>query len=198
MNPRQTRQIRAASASAVATFLAAASHTLGGGALPHPLFVVGIAVFLTPVAMLLVGSRPRRLRVALTVAVGQGAFHVLFHALAATGGGRPAGHSHHLDAAALGPVAPLHAEGPAMLFAHAVAAILTTLLLWHGEQLVLTVVRWARAVLPSMPSAPAPAHLPPAVFTDRTPLRRTVARGSISRRGPPAASGGLSTVYLVA
>ncbi|QTV79525.1 hypothetical protein [Microbacterium sp. NIBRBAC000506063] len=196
MTARQLRLLRATSASWLATLLAAMSHTLGGGAPPHPLLVITLAVFLTPVAALLVGPTPHRVRVALSVLVSQGVFHALFHALGTTAGGATAGHAHHVDPVALGPVTQGAATGPAMLAAHAAAALLTTLLLWHGEQLLLAVVRWVRAALRPLPAVPAPAHLTPAGFIDRMPVLRAAALGPVSRRGPPAIPGGPRAVTL--
>ena len=43
MTSRQLRFLRAAAVSAIATLLAAVSHTLAGGAAPHPLLIAAVA-----------------------------------------------------------------------------------------------------------------------------------------------------------
>lgn len=77
MNARQLRLVRAAAVSSVATLLAALSHTLGGGAVPHMLLILAVATLLTPLSALLVGIRESRGRVAIAVFLGQAAFHVV-------------------------------------------------------------------------------------------------------------------------
>ena len=127
MNARQLRLVRAAAVSSVATLLAALSHTLGGGAVPHMLLILAVATLLTPLSALLVGIRESRGRVAIAVFLGQAAFHVVFQRLGSPTGTAPiagGGHAHHLDLSALSSTAPTAAPGTLMLFAHVVAAVL--------------------------------------------------------------------------
>ncbi len=84
MTSRQLRLVRGAAASTAATIIAAVSHTIGGGAAPHPLLIVALSVFLTPVAALLVGRRANIIRLGAAVVLAQTVFHVLFAALGAT------------------------------------------------------------------------------------------------------------------
>jgi hypothetical protein len=191
---RQLRLVRAAAVSSVATLIAAVSHTLGGGAGPHPLLILAVATLLTPLCALLVGARTSRPRVGLAVLLSQAVFHLLFQALGSPTGSaisRSAGHSHHLDLALLGPTASVAVADASMLFAHVVAAALTTLLVWHGESVLRTVARWVQALLlRAALGAPTEHHRPaPLRSVLLSPLDATVSPG-VSRRGPPALSRG--------
>ncbi|MEN0023276.1 hypothetical protein RAC69_11755 [Microbacterium sp. LS_15] len=187
MTTRQLRLLRAASATSVATLLAAVSHTVAGGAAPHPLLILAVAALLVPAAALVVGIRPSLTRLTATVVVSQVVFHSVFQALGApTADAAVLGHAHHLDLASLGPVAAVGAPDALMIAAHVVAAALTTALLWRGEAVVRRVASWmlARLRLAAM-SAPA-AHRSPArpIVTARFVLADAVLR-PLSRRGPP-------------
>ena len=192
MNNRQLRLLRAASASAVATLLAAASHTIAGGAAPHPLLVAAVAILVIPVAALLIGVRASRLRVALTVLFSQAAFHLVFQLLGApTGATAFTGHTHHaglaLDIATLGPVAAASAPDTLMLVGHVAAAVVTTLLVWHGESMVRATARWVHATLRRAVLTVTPAHEDPLALDFSIPLLvDTALSASLSRRGPPA------------
>ncbi|WP_337003559.1 MULTISPECIES: hypothetical protein [unclassified Microbacterium] len=187
MTSRQLRLVRAAAVSAVATLIAAVSHTIGGGAAPHPLLILAVATLLTPLSALLVGARQSRGRVAFAVLGSQALFHLLFQVLGSpTGAASNVGHAHHLDLAALDPVAPVASPGAIMLFAHVVAALLTTLLVWHGESLVRLVARWVETLLRrSVPVAPVEHRRPsPPRATALASLDAAVT-AALSRRGPP-------------
>ncbi|WP_460799530.1 hypothetical protein [Microbacterium sp. GXF0217] len=188
MTFRQLRLLRAAAATSVATTLAAVSHTIGGGMPPHPLLVIALSVLLIPLAAVLIGRRPSATRTALTVLVSQAVFHVLFQVLAGslTDAAVPSGgHAHHV--ATLGPVVAVVAPDAPMLLSHLLAALATTLLLWHGERILRAVADWTRArLLPVIPALPVRTRVrwtPTAlvVTTSLTPLT-TVVR----RRGPPS------------
>lgn len=187
MTSRQLRLVRAAAVSTVATVIAAVSHTLGGGAAPRPLLILAVATVLTPLSALLVGTRRSRGRVAVAVLGSQAAFHLVFQMLGSpTGGSVGAGHTHHLDLAALGPAAPAASPGMLMLIAHIVAALLTTLLVWHGEAVVRLVARWVvallrgtDAVVPTEHRRPSPPH------ATTVPSLDAAVTAAVSRRGPP-------------
>lgn len=193
MTSRQLRLLRGFAASSVATIIAAVSHTIGGGAAPHPLLIAALSVFLTPSAALLVGRRLSLPRLAMTVLLSQSVFHVLFVALNATAAPSAtavtsAGHQHSLMLTPLGEgVAP----DAGMLAAHVIAGILTVALLWRGENLLRAVARWARAILhrhvPQPHTGwPTPASIAPTarVFVS------TVLVGDVTLRGPPVLSRG--------
>lgn len=199
MTSRQLRLVHAAAVSAVATLIAAVSHTIGGGTAPHPLLIAAVAVlFLTPTAVL-IGSRPSRIRVAVAVLTAQGAFHVLFQLLgapSAAGAGTAAaggGHAHHLALAALAAVggAPVAPVDTGMIGAHIAAAVLTTVLLWHAESMVRAVAGWFRALLRR--ASPHPGGVPGRPAALRSLVLPAVDRAvaaAVSRRGPPVLARG--------
>jgi hypothetical protein len=190
---RQLRLLRGASASTVATMIAALSHTFGGGSLPHPLLMLAVSVLLTPVAALLVGTRVRLPGLAAAVTATQVVFHALFEIVGGItpSGLTPGGHQHgaivlNVEPGAAAP--SLLSASPGMLAAHAAATVITVVLLRRGELLVQTVARWVRALLRT--PQPAPSHGERAI---RVPGSRTVARAASRllhdcawRRGPPA------------
>lgn len=187
MTSRQLRLLRAASASAVATTLAAVSHTIAGGPAPHPLLIAAMASFLVPLAAVLIGVRASRARVAATVLVSQTLFHVVFQVLGApTGAAVPTGHRHHLDLSALGAGSSVAAPDAAMLLGHLLAAALTTAALWHGESMVRAVAGWVEARLRRAIALFRPAYEGPALPFVSAPLPvDTALSSSLSRRGPP-------------
>ncbi|MFJ6427577.1 hypothetical protein [Microbacterium maritypicum] len=190
MNARQLRLVRAAAVSSVATLLAALSHTLGGGAVPHMLLILAVATLLTPLSALLVGIRESRGRVAIAVFLGQAAFHVVFQLLGSPAGTAPiagGGHAHHLDLSALSSTAPTAAPGTLMLFAHVVAAVLTTFLVWHGEAVVRVVARWVDALFRrASAGAPAMHRRPPRLRSTTIASFAVAISAAVPRRGPPA------------
>lgn len=192
MSIRQLRLLRGASASTVATMIAALSHTFGGGSLPHPLLMLAVSVLLTPLAALLVGARVRLPGLAAAVTATQVVFHGVFELVGGiTPSGLALGGHHHgtvvIDAAPGVADPSLLNSSPGMLAAHAAAAVLTALLLWRGELLVRTIARWVRALLRR------PQPVPSLGGSTRVPVSRMVPRaatrlldGCAWRRGPPA------------
>lgn len=190
MNARQLRLVRAAAVSSIATLLAGVSHTLGGGSAPHPLLILAVATLVTPLSALLIGARPSRGRVAVTVLLAQAAFHVLFQVLGspvATSSPGALGHVHHLDLALLASAPSASAAGAPMLVAHVVAAILTMLLIWHGEVVVRAVARWVEALLRrSVTTTPTDHRRPPGLRSLDLPVLEVAFAAAVTRRGPPA------------
>lgn len=187
---RQLRLVRGAAASSVATIVAAVSHTLGGGAAPHPLLIVALSVFLTPIAALLVGCRPHILRLSAAVVLSQTVFHVLFTTLNATVTPAVAGTGHQ-HVMTLGPVGEAVSPDAGMLGAHLVAVIVTILLLARGESVARAIACWVRAALGvRMPRLrgdwPSPASAA-GVLHSFVPMFRL---SDVSRRGPPVLSCG--------
>ncbi|MFK3679482.1 hypothetical protein ACI2IP_17305 [Microbacterium sp. NPDC090218] len=189
MNARQLRLVRAAGVSSVATLLAALSHTLGGGAAPHPLLILAVATLLTPLSALLVGVHRSRGRVAAAVFLGQAAFHLLFQALGSPTGTASAGsigHVHAIDLALLAPASSAAAPGVSMLFAHVLAAVVTTFLIWHGEAVVRAVARWVDALFRSDRAiAPIAHRRPPRLHSRLLPSFDAAVTAAAPRRGPP-------------
>ena len=187
MTSRQLRLLRAAAATSAATILAAVSHTVGGGMPPHPLLVAALSILLVPLAALLIGRRLSATRTALTVLVAQLVFHVLFQVLAGslTDAAPVGSHAHHV--VTLGSTVSAVAPDAPMLVSHLLAALATTMLLWHGERMLRSIAGWARArllpVLPVLPVRPRLRLIPTgvSVTTSLTPLGTTV-----TRRGPPS------------
>ncbi|MFJ4224785.1 hypothetical protein [Microbacterium sp. NPDC089695] len=188
MTSRQLRLVRAAAASAVATVLAAVSHTVVGGAVPHPLLVVAMTALLVPLSALLIGARTSRTRVALVVLVSQSAFHGVFALLGAPAAGATViGHQHHLDLSVFGPAVAVAAPDAAMLAAHVVAALVTTALLCHGESMIRAIARWIVARLRlRVASVRLPHRHRLLLDSQTTPRIESGLSASLSRRGPPA------------
>lgn len=202
MTSRQLRTLRGASASGIATVIAALSHTAGGAQAPAPLIVVAMAALLTPGAILLVGARPRLPRLATTVLATQAAFHLAFLALGSPVATHPAAESHaaHLAHAAHAAAAstqlghPTHLATLAasqtdarMIGAHLVAALLTVALLHRGEAVVRAIASWASVVVRRAAPQPlllARTHAPGAAPARLARALRIVA-GPRSPRGPP-------------
>lgn len=189
MTSRQLRLLRGAAASSIATIIAAVSHTIGGGAPPHPLLVIALSVFLTPLAALLVGRTSRVGRLSAAVAVSQTIFHVLFVALGATASPTAATGHHHV--LALDPLSSTVAPDAGMLGAHVIAAAVTVAMLWRGERLLRLIRDWVRAALRARMPRLHTGWLPPAsIATSARRFVSSIRTGDISLRGPPAFSRG--------
>jgi hypothetical protein len=179
-----TRWLRGAAVGLSATALALGGHALGGGGMPPaaPLVACALVTVLGSVAL---SGRRLTLPPLVGVLLGvQAAFHVAFGGVTAPATqGHPG--AHHAVTAA-------HGAGCGMSAAHVAAALLTGLLLRHGEdlcwRLVALLSRPLRAVRVLTHSAPA----------DLVPHRLVgpvlaLARGWMlvdvaPRRGPPALS----------
>ncbi|WP_431807098.1 hypothetical protein [Microbacterium paraoxydans] len=196
MTTRQLRLLRAAAVSASATLIAAVSHTIGGGAAPHPLLILAVTVlFLAPTAVLL-GLRRSRWRVAVAVLAAQAAFHLLFQLLGSPTAdadldGTISPHVHHFDLSQLGGDISVRPLDAAMLLAHLGAAVLTTLLVWHAERIVRAVAGWFRALLRRASPTATSGHRRPSPLRPllSPPLDRAMA-AAVSRRGPPVCARG--------
>lgn len=190
MTSRQLRLTRAIVISAVATLIAAVSHTIGGGAAPHPLLIAAVSVLITPLTALLVGVRASRARTAATVVLTQAAFHLVFQMLGAPTVGSAVGvpgHVHAVDLTAFASLSAVPAPTLEMTGAHLLAAILTTALLWHGESLMATVAGWVHALLHSTPEiAPATHRRPAPPVSAGLPFLVITLAATLTRRGPPS------------
>lgn len=175
------------SAAAVSTLIAATAHTLSGGLAPLWLMVAA-ALLASPLAVWLVGRTPSLVRTAAVVATSQGLFHVFF---AVAGGSDPAAasaHTHGTTALDLEASTAIHLHAPSatMIGGHLVAALVTTILLVHGERMLSALGRGIRRLFSRSGVTPLPRRprtLAPAPTAFRPHAR--VVLSSLSRRGPP-------------
>ncbi|MGO1769185.1 MAG: hypothetical protein ACTHZX_04450 [Microbacterium sp.] len=189
MTRRQLLALRGSAASAVATLVAALSHSWAGGHLPPALLVVGMAVLLAVPGMALMGARPRPVRIGITVPVLQAAFHAVFTLLGApvAGEGIAGGHDHHgAGAHLLAGAGRAESLDAGMIAAHAVAAIVTVAILLHGERAVLAVRAWAADWAGARTIVPRPRpRLRLRVARSSLVLRARLEAASARSRGPP-------------
>lgn len=139
MNARSTRVARGLSAASVAVFMAALSHVAAGGGAPAVLGLVIAGAFSVVVCVLFTLRRPSLPLLAVSVALSQFAFHLLFGVGDRGGSGLSVAtqlHGDHVmttlvpDASA----SALHQhDGGSMWVAHALAAVLTVVVLRRGE-----------------------------------------------------------------
>lgn len=182
---RGARALRGIAAGAVATAGAAGSHSLSGGTLN----LVGLAIaaaFAAMVSIALAGRSLSLFRLAASVLLSQFAFHVAFSYI---GSGDTVMRMGHHDATIMATdVATTAPADATMWLGHAIAALVTVLLLRHGEAAfwrLRELVLFALAVwvfpLPELPHGRArPSWLatPQQFFLLR--------RSALKYRGPPA------------
>ncbi len=193
------RLLRALLVTATVTSLAVAGHLLGGGTLPPPLLLLGVAsCVLGPVAWL-AGHRLTPARMLAIVGIAQLGLHEAFTVLSAPTACSAGGHSHPVDPAApsclpgLAPGAGGHeltGPGLAMLGGHVLAAAVTAVLLSRAEAGLWWALEWLRPLLaPSRPPrlplgtprpCPPPPEPPAPVWRGLSPERG---------RGPPVPAG---------
>ncbi|RWZ59620.1 hypothetical protein ELQ92_12395 [Labedella populi] len=198
MHSRSDRLARGTTAAAIATLVAALSHTIGGGTFPSaPLLALA---FITSIGWCtaLVGRRFSWPRVSVAVIASQALFHGTF-ALTGSGGARvvaeTGGHAGHGGSTVLtvvpGEIGHLH-DGPSMLVAHGVAAVVTIVALRladRSSRATAALSRIVRSLLPLLVAAPV------AVGTRATrvrpdgsgfrPARAAALLGGLRHRGPP-------------
>lgn len=202
---RGVRALRGALAALSATFVALMSHVAGGGQLPDVLGIVVPLVLSMPVCMAWSG-RLSLFGLSASVMASQLFFHLLFmlgtpagSGAASSGSGLHAGHHGMVapvaSAQAVGHVAePAHADA-AMWTWHAVAAVVTIVVLYRGELMLLRlrdlavrIAAWllrGRAVVEDVGSFALPA-LPRVVAAAFRPLHPGPQLSPLRRRGPPA------------
>ncbi|QJU55404.1 hypothetical protein SCB71_20515 [Herbiconiux sp. KACC 21604] len=139
MNTRSTRVVRGLGAASVAVFMAALSHVAAGGGAPAVLGLVIAGAFSMVVCVLFTARRPSLPLLAVSVALSQFAFHLLFGVGDRGGSGLSVATQRHGDHVTTtlvpdGSSAALHHhDGGAMWVAHAMAAVLTVVALRRGE-----------------------------------------------------------------
>ncbi|WP_426937532.1 hypothetical protein ACQE2J_18620 [Brevibacterium sp. LE-L] len=175
MGARHRRALRGSAAATAATFVALASHILGGGAFPTAMGVIVPLALSSLVCVLLAGHRLSLARLTISVGISQAIFHFLFsvfaHTTSASGGLRAllGAHDHtgstqtaHHAAAQVGhgsasmpamdgavTMAPeMHAHaGPGMLLAHVAAGIVTVAMIYWAEHLPVMLCEFARLII---------------------------------------------------
>lgn len=201
---RQLRTARGVFGAFIATTLAAASHALAGGTIA-PASVFATAVLSLPLCVLLAGRVGSLWRLALGVGASQFVYHWLFAGFGAassqgsalTGDGLAVSpHAAHLAALSL-PAAMLETGGGSavsstwMWVAHALAATLTTALMYRGERAALRIMQVLREAVTVQ--APEPVRVPerPVTFATHandTSRAQQIFLTAISHRGPPSLS----------
>ena len=211
---RHQRSLRGIAAAVFATFVALASHMIGGGALPSAMGVVVPLVLSMLLCVLLAGRRLSLPRLSLSVLVSQSLFHLLFsvftpmtgnhspanalerHAMHHSGPGGSAPVPAGLASGASGSVsdagASMHAHAsPGMLSAHLVAAVLTIAMIYWSEALPAKISSFLRLVIHALlPTAVRPMPVPngpkPHLGVARIlPRHLGVLRSPVLTRGPP-------------
>lgn len=202
MDTRWARLARGWVTAVVSVVVAAVSHVAGGGALPGSLGAVLALTFAGLASVALAGKTLSRLRLSASVMVSQFAFHALFGlgAGSAPMSMNDPGSGHQHGTMMVGMTAPAGSPqamnvDTSMWLAHAVAAVITIVLLRRGERAFWALLALARtalvAVLPPFihtfcPNSAAPVRLRFALG-DRPVLRDLVVlRAGRSLRGPPA------------
>ncbi len=195
---RSERLLRAVAAACMSTGVALGMHVAGGGSMPAaPGIVVPLALAFV-VSAQLASVAMSRWRLALAVIASQAAFHATF-VFGAGGSLGVVGNDPHAahDAGSLvldssGIVAAHHhtSTSPAMLAAHALAAVVTYVLLRRADVLLAWGARlaralWSRLALPAVPLMARPA-VRAAAWTP-TLTRTRVASTPRLLRGPPVA-----------
>jgi hypothetical protein len=200
MTTRWARFARGWLAAVFSTLLAAASHTLAGGASPS---VVSLAVALSfsgIVCIALTGKTVSLPRLSAAVLLSQVTFHTLFSTMTTPAGSAlPASTGAHDHGAAVvlltgGTTGAHHSDGW-MWLGHAAAALVTIVTLRYGEGAFWRVrgiaalfVRTVFAAAPDVPLLPRIIRRPPVVGHLFIPRICAVLRSSLGLRGPPVSS----------
>lgn len=173
--------------------LASAAHVLGGGVLPAPAIMAGLAAVSMLPVLLLARARLAAPVIVTVLVLGQLALHEAFCRLSSAAGFIPVagGHPHFAQVHGPAPVMAMSgaahpAPGLLMLILHAVATVATGLVLAKGEEALWCLAAWLRPLVrllmvPTM--CPLPSRSPVRVL--RVPSRWRNLR-LLCLRGPPA------------
>lgn len=203
---RGARALRGGLAAVSATFVALMSHVAGGGEMPGLLGVVVPLVLSLPVCMAWSG-RLSLAGLSASVVASQLFFHVLFtlgtpaeSQLVSAGSGAHAGHEGMMtptmpSTPAAGQATEMAQADPTMWLSHGLAAVVTIVLLYRGElmllrlrELAVRAAAWllgGRAVVDHVGSFVLPA-LPGVVAATFRALHPAPQLSPLLRRGPPA------------
>ncbi|WP_154676365.1 hypothetical protein [Amycolatopsis benzoatilytica] len=156
--------------------LAVTAHAAADGGLPDPALTLLLTGLLGWTATALAGRARGRLGTVAVLGAGQLVMHLVLTTLA----------GHHPSGAATAP------NGWAMTAAHAVATVLTALVLARADAMLLAVLRVLRMILPLLvPAVPVPVGAPLVARRrpdSAVPLTQLELRRVRGRRGPPACS----------
>lgn len=194
--PRHARLARGAVMAALATVFAAVSHLAAGGNDPTPLALVATTLIALPLTVMLAGRAYGIVRTSVGVSVTQALFHSIFvwmgSAPPAPGAPLPA-HAEHLGlTVGTIPVFDPIAQASALMWAfHALAAMVTVLMLRRGEAALRSLQRTlARVLFPRVLEVHPVAADARALALFSAHGTRTTARffsvSAITHRGPPS------------
>ena len=211
MATRWARVARGWIVAVFSTFVAALSHTLGGGSAPGVLAVVLSLAFAGILCIGLAGRTLSLWRMGLSVGLSQLIFHGLF-SLGTPGGALTAGtvsgqgagaHQHQVVTGLVSsadavttvgvPVHGMFAHDAGMWVAHAAAALLTVVALRHGERAFWSLFSTAVLAIRSLwePLAPVAVrgvgHRAPAAARVFLPRALSTLLSTMRHRGPPSA-----------
>ncbi|ANJ28006.1 hypothetical protein [Agromyces aureus] len=202
MTSRWARVARGGVIAAFATFVAAVSHTVGGGSAPGGLAIGLSFAFSALLCIAVVGARLSPVRTVVAVSLTQFALHALYSvqgaagATAADAGGLASATGAHHHAVLPLPVATTSAAFSydlSMLATHVLAVVVTVLAIRHGDEALRAVFRagglLVASVLPSMPTlvvlAPKTAVARAARFEAPRVLAGLLYLSAMRHRGPP-------------
>jgi hypothetical protein len=138
------RVVRGVIAGGLSASLAAASHSAADTATPQPAVVIASVAIAVGVCVLLAGHRMGPVRMGSAVTISQGCYHLLFSlpgaittgtvATSVRGLGPAHGHDHSALVALSPGLPPVETASWLMPVVHLMAAVVTYLLLRHGER----------------------------------------------------------------
>ena len=192
MISRWARVAQGAAIASFATFVAALSHTVGGGTPPGLLAVVLSMAFSTLLCLTVAGGRLTLVRTVIAVAATQFALHALYSVQGAAPRAAPGSMSHHHEALDWSSSTSTPASfDPPMLISHLVAVAVTVVAIRHGERALRATLRAIRllvaSVLPRIPQIDGPwlRRPRPAVTHAPRSSTRLIVLSSMRHRGPP-------------
>ena len=197
--------MRGSAVASLSTGVALLFHLIGGGAMPAAMGLVAPLILSAFIGMLVMTARPRFFATLTVTAVAQVAFHALFTlgSSPSAAASMPAA-AHAMHAGHAMPAAPTAASAlpeassavvgiagdTRMWLMHALAAIVTAVVLHRGELILTALSRLlARVVAPVLPAVPATHPLAPALRTWVDSIPRAHAARILLHvapdRGPP-------------
>jgi hypothetical protein len=186
MATRWARVFRGLVASSVAVFVAAFAHVVGGGPLPSVAGVVLAFAFCALASIGLAGRRVSAIRLAATVILSQGVFHLLFLVSGGSATSSPAAGMNMGSAPMTVTGGPAMVEDGWMWLAHGVAAAVTIAALVWGERVFWRLFELVFRVLLVAVHAVRPAQGAHLAQPAPRALTNEFLVGAVSRRGPPA------------